>query len=49
MEDRDISPYIDDLWKRIGRKISAKGAGPADVDKIIRATRKERATDEGRR
>ena len=49
VEDRDIGPYIDDLWKRIGRKISAKGVGPADVGKIISITRKERAKDEGRR
>jgi hypothetical protein len=32
---RDISGYIDGLWDRIGKKLGARGAKKADVDRAI--------------
>lgn len=37
---RDISGYIDGLWDRIGKKLGARGAKKADVDRAIAAARR---------
>lgn len=40
VKERDISAYIDDLWKRIGRKLESKKIKPKDIEKAIRESRK---------
>jgi hypothetical protein len=40
VRSRDIGGYIDDLWHRIGLKLSSAGVGPADVHRVIREVRK---------
>ena len=35
VRNRDIGPYVDDLWDRIGDKLKSKGTGPADIQRII--------------
>ena len=40
LRERDISAYIDDLWKRIGAKLVSKGATTQDIDKTIKKSRK---------
>jgi predicted transcriptional regulator len=42
VKDRDIGAYIDGLWDRIGKKLAARGARAADIDKVIAETRKSR-------
>lgn len=42
IRDRDIGSYIDDLWDRIGGKISSKGFGPRDVQAVIRDVRSKK-------
>ena len=37
---RDISGYIDGLWDRIGKKLGARGAKKADVDRAIAEARR---------
>ena len=46
VNERDISVYIDNLWSRIGTKLTARGVRPADINKAIAETRKKR--DESR-
>lgn len=41
VKQRDIGAYIDGLWDRIGAKLKARGARPADVDKAIEHARKD--------
>jgi len=41
IKDRDISGYIDDLWKRTGKKLKAKGVKPVDIDSAIREARRQ--------
>lgn len=36
---RDIGPYIDDLWKSIGRDLQAKGVNQAKIDTDIKNLR----------
>jgi len=40
INERDISAYIDDLWKRIGMKLKSKGVKQCDVGRAIKETRK---------
>ncbi len=40
VRERDIEAYIDDLWVRMGDKLSSKGKGLADVSKTIAEVRK---------
>ena len=40
INERDISAYIDDLWKRIGMKLKSKGVKQSDVGRAIKETRK---------
>jgi predicted DNA-binding protein len=42
VRDRDIGLYIDDLWKRIGTKLSSRGFGPEDIMRAIREVRAKR-------
>ena len=42
IRERDIGPYIDNLWDRIGGKLRSKGVRPRDVDRAIKETRKSR-------
>ncbi len=42
IRDRDISGYIDDLWSRSGRKLKARGIGPARMRRLIRQIRNEK-------
>ena len=39
VKDRDIGSYIDDLWKRIGAKVTCGGFGPRDIRGIIQEVR----------
>jgi hypothetical protein len=39
VQDRDIGAYIDDLWGRIGRKLTARRAGSRDIPGVIRRVR----------
>ena len=39
VQDRDIAAYVDDLWGRIGAKISEAGYRPEDIPDIIRDVR----------
>lgn len=39
--ERDIGAYIDGLWDRIGAKLTARGARPAAVKRVITETRKK--------
>jgi predicted DNA-binding protein len=41
VNNRDIEGYIDDLWRRIGQKLRAKKARPADVAAAIAAERRQ--------
>ena len=42
VKERDIAAYIDGLWARIGAKLTARGARPADVRKAVAEARKGR-------
>ena len=38
VKERDIGTYVDDLWKRIGKKLRSKGKNQSDIrQEIIRA------------
>jgi predicted DNA-binding protein len=39
VKDRDIGLYIDDLWKRIGTKLTSRGFGAKDIRRVIREVR----------
>ena len=39
IRDRDIGLYIDDLWNRIGSKLTSRGFGSRDIPKIIKEVR----------
>ncbi len=39
MIERDISSYIDDLWNRIGQKLSKINTSQSDIDNVIRKVR----------
>ena len=39
VKDRDIGSYIDDLWKRMGAKVTSRGFGPRDIKGIIQEVR----------
>jgi hypothetical protein len=42
VSDHDIGGYIDELWDRIGRKLSNKGIGPEDVNQAISDVRRNK-------
>jgi len=39
--NRDISGYIDDLWRRIGSRIKEQGISAGDITGIIKQIRSE--------
>ncbi len=39
VRDRDIGTYVDDLWDRIGRKLTARQVRSRDIPRIIRKVR----------
>lgn len=41
VKNRDIDSYIDNLWERIGGKLTSKGVCPKDVTRAIRDVRKQ--------
>ena len=40
MKEKDTSAYVDDLWKRIGRKLKSRGVRPKDIGRAIKLARK---------
>ncbi|MBI4332875.1 MAG: CopG family transcriptional regulator [Chloroflexi bacterium] len=42
IKDRDIGPYIDSLWNKIDRRLEELGVTQRDVDRAIKAVRKEK-------
>jgi len=38
-KERDMSSYIDDLWDRIGKKMSENHVTPSDIDAAIKEAR----------
>ena len=41
VRDRDIGSYIDDLWERIGGKLTSRGVGPEEIQRAIQEARDE--------
>ncbi len=39
VRDRDIGPYIDNLWTRIGAKLASRGVSLKDVSRVIKDAR----------
>lgn len=39
VKNRDIGSYIDDLWDRIGTKLTSKGTKPEEIQRFIREVR----------
>jgi predicted DNA-binding protein len=42
VKNRDIGSYIDDLWERIGSKLSSNGIGLKEIKRAIRDVRAEK-------
>ena len=38
-KERDMSVYIDDLWERIGQKLSDSEVSEADIEEAIKQVR----------
>lgn len=43
VKERDIAPYMDELWDRIGRKLKTKGVRARDIGRIVKRVRREKA------
>lgn len=41
LKEQDIGAFIDDLWDRIGAKLTSKGVRRADIARAIKETRKQ--------
>ena len=39
IQDRDMGAYVDDLWKRVGKKLKARGIGSDDIERAIHDVR----------
>ena len=39
VKNRDIGLYIDDLWQRIGDKLTSRKIGPKDIQRAIQEVR----------
>ncbi|MBN1103079.1 MAG: CopG family transcriptional regulator [Deltaproteobacteria bacterium] len=39
VRSRDMGAYVDDLWDRIGTKLSSRGVGVKEVRRAIRSAR----------
>jgi predicted DNA-binding protein len=35
VKDHDIVAYVDNLWNRVGDRLTSKGNSPADIQQII--------------
>ena len=42
VKNRDIGLYIDDLWQRIGDKLSSRKIGSKEIERAIREVRAEK-------
>jgi hypothetical protein len=42
VQNRDIGSYVDDLWGRIGTKLTKRGVRPVDIQRVIKETRARR-------
>ena len=42
VKERDIGAYIDELWRRIGEKLTSRGVRSTDVRKAVAETRSKR-------
>ena len=42
VRDRDIGLYVDDLWERIGGKLTARRVKPQDIQGVIEKVRKRK-------
>jgi predicted DNA-binding protein len=42
IKERDINAYIDDLWKRIGAKLTSRGIKPKDIENAVKKARKNK-------
>ena len=41
VKNRDIGQYVDDLWERIGSKLTSRGIRPEEIQKVIQKVRTE--------
>ena len=41
VKERDINSYIDDLWNRIDKKLTAKGMKSKDINRVIKEVRRK--------
>ena len=41
VRSRDIGSYVDDLWQRIGSKLTRRGVGPKAIERTIASARGE--------
>lgn len=39
VRNRDIGAYIDGLWDRMGTKLSSRGVGPGQIERVIQEVR----------
>ena len=42
VKNRDIGLYIDDLWQRIGDKLTSRKIGPKEINRAIKEVRAKR-------
>jgi predicted DNA-binding protein len=42
IKEHDISIYVDDLWERIGNKMTSKGITSNDIDRAIKDARRNK-------
>lgn len=42
VRDRDIGSYVDELWKRTGKKLKSGGIGDKEIKRAIAAVRAEK-------
>lgn len=42
IKEKDIGSYIDNLWDRVGGKLTAKGISQRDINRAIKESRKSR-------
>lgn len=39
VQNRDMVAYIDDLWKRVGKKLQARKVGSREIERAIQDSR----------
>lgn len=40
VKERDIAPYMDELWDRIGQSMKTKGVKARDIGRIVKEARR---------